>query len=150
MDKQAGYKKRSWSRSATQSGFVKKKKTLQGSPSSTRIASKAGKKTRQTKAPVFDKKNQPKKTMWQHKNRPTAQVFWGNPSASRSNQSSKLVQDRTWGLAFQHYSPVNTDFSLKAGSKKMLLSSTLDSSSSSSSPVKGGRLTEDLLHKKYR
>jgi hypothetical protein len=32
----------------------------------------------------------------------------------------------------------------------MLLSSTLDSSSSSSSPVKGGRLTEDLLHKKYR
>ena len=92
--------------------------------------------------------------MWQHKSQPAAQIFWGNSLAPRSNSSSRVVQDKTWGLTFHHYSPVNTDFSVKAGSKRMILSTTSDSSTSSSatssSPTKGGKMTEDLLLKKYR
>ena len=90
-----------------------------------------------------------------------AKVLWGSNNTEQGVSPTKFIQDNSWGKVFQHYTELLTDFTIKAGSKKMILSSSVAklfaSSSSSSSSSSGGRdqgrsykLSEDLLLKKYR
>lgn len=82
-----------------------------------------------------------------------AQVLWGSNSgaSARTGRSSKVVHDNTWGVSYTHYSPVMTDISVKAGSKKMILSTGNSSQdfTGSGSPNKG-KISEDQLLRKYR
>lgn len=83
-----------------------------------------------------------------------AKILWGSPTQGGPASGSaampwKIVQDKTWGMSFNHYSEVMTDFSIKAGSKKMLLSSA-NLSNSTGSPSKTGKAAEDQLLRKYR
>lgn len=76
------------------------------------------------------------------------QIFWGSEARPDGSSPSKLVKDKTWGLSFQHFSEVNTDFVIKAGSKKMILNSTPTTSVNDSSRVI--RASEAWMQKKYR
>ena len=82
-----------------------------------------------------------------------AQVLWGSNSgtSARTGRSSKVVHDNTWGVSYTHYSPVMTDISVKAGSKRMILSTGNSSQdfTGSASPNKG-KISEDQLLRKYR
>ena len=80
--------------------------------------------------------------------RPGAHIYWGSETRADGSSPSKFVRDKTWGLTFQHFSQVDTDFSIKAGSKKMLLTSA--PIMSSADPSKVVKISESWLHKKYR
>ena len=80
--------------------------------------------------------------------RPGAHVYWGSETRADGSSPSKFVRDKTWGMTFQHFSQVDTDFSIKAGSKKMLLTSAPIMRSADSSKVV--KISESWLHKKYR
>ena len=77
-----------------------------------------------------------------------ARVYWGSETRPDGSSPSKFVQDKTWGMTFQHFSQVDTDFSIKAGSKKMLLTSA--PTMSTSDPSKVIKISESWLHRKYR
>ena len=77
-----------------------------------------------------------------------AHIYWGSETRADGSSPSKFVRDKTWGLTFQHFSQVDTDFSIKAGSKKMLLTSA--PIMSSADPSKVVKISESWLHKKYR
>ena len=77
-----------------------------------------------------------------------ARVYWGSETRPDGSSPSKFVRDKTWGMTFQHFSQVDTDFSIKAGSKKMLLTSA--PTMSTSDPSKVIKISESWLHRKYR
>ena len=77
-----------------------------------------------------------------------AQVYWGSETRADGSSPSKFVRDNTWGMTFQHFSQVNADFTIKAGSKKMLLASA--PVMSASDPSKVLKISESWLHRKYR
>ena len=130
-----------------------KYKTREPQSGGSQLSSSSKTKRPAKKFNYSSKKGVSKKTSRPKMLRPSAcsaQVFWGSPSAvGLRGPSTKVVQDKTWGLSFCHYSPVLTDFSIKAGSKRMILAN-LGSSASTSSPTKTTRTTEDQLVRKYR
>lgn len=83
-----------------------------------------------------------------------AKVLWGSNDAEQGISPTKFIQDNSWGKVFQHYTEVLTDFTVKAGSKKMILSSSVAklfaSSSAGREQGRSYKLSEDLLLKKYR
>jgi len=80
----------------------------------------------------------------------SARVLWGSSAAS-AGAGRKIVQDQTWGLSYTHYSPVATDFLIKSGSKRMILSTSSSGRDSlgPQSPNKS-KISEDQLLRKYR
>ena len=140
MSTQRGYKKRGSDWRPGQSNDAN-----QGKPN----FKKASKKKKSTTSNIGNKNSK----MLQHRGPPppSARILWGNSAGLRPENLSRLVQDKTWGLSFAHYSPVLTDFSVKAGSKKMILTSSTVSQDASGpqSPTKG-RMSEDQLLRKYR
>lgn len=102
---------------------------------------------------VSEKENRKKKmSVLQNKSSAgaSARVLWGSLAAS-AGAGKRIVQDNTWGLSYTHYSPVMTDFLIKAGSKRMILSTSTSGQDSlgSQSPSKS-KITEDQLLRKYR
>ena len=87
---------------------------------------------------------QPKKKM-SNLNPSRAQVLWDSSSITGAqNAPAKFVQDKSWALNYQHFSDLLADFSVKAGSKNMILTSSIDAESGRS------KLSESQLLKKYR
>ena len=74
-----------------------------------------------------------------------AQILWNSNSDEDSGKTpATFVQDKTWAVNYQHLSDYLADISVKAGSKKMNLASTVKAESGRS------KLSEAQLLKKYR
>lgn len=83
-----------------------------------------------------------------------------NPACVLWNQDfpgsqSKFVQDNSWSLCHSFYSPLQTDLSVKAGSKRMVLSRTSGNSAAGADGdglgTGGGKSkqTEDYVYRKH-
>lgn len=76
---------------------------------------------------------------------PRAKILWSS-APNQNNSPSQLVHDKSWSLTYTHFNQLLADFSIKAGSKKMILASA----NKTSDGRIGAKLAESLLLKKYR